>query len=92
MTFADKLLVRDYMKKRIGELHLNGLRWSGDDLLEAEAIQFKVPFVIKANNSSGRNIFVTDPRNIDWHDIRTKRKTGSKTISLFFLRDGNIVG
>jgi hypothetical protein len=60
------------VKKRIGERHLVWLLWSGDDLHEAETMQLKVPFVIKANNSSGKNIFVTDPRNIDWHDIRKR--------------------
>jgi hypothetical protein len=78
-TFADKLAVRDYVKKRIGERHLVRLLWSGDDLHEGEeSMQLKVPFVIKANNSSGKIIFVTDFRNIDWHGIRTETKNWLK--------------
>jgi TupA-like ATPgrasp len=76
--FADKLVVRDYVKKRIGERHLVRLLWSGDDLHEAETMQLKVPFVIKANNSSGKNIFVTDPKNVDWHGIRAETKNWLK--------------
>jgi TupA-like ATPgrasp len=77
-TFADKLVVRDYVEKRIGERHLVRLLWSGDDLHEAETMQLQVPFVIKANNSSGKNIFVADPKNVDWHDIRTETKNWLK--------------
>jgi len=77
-TLADKLGVRDYVKKRIGERHLVRLLWSGDELHEAETMQLKVPFVIKANNSSAKNIFVTDPKNVDWHSIRTETKNWLK--------------
>jgi hypothetical protein len=77
-TFVDRLAVRDYVKKRIGERHLVRLLWSGDDLHEAETMQLKVPFVIKPNNSSAKIIFVTDPKNVDWHDIRTETKNWLK--------------
>jgi len=48
-AFADRVVVRDYVTKRIGERHLNRLLWSGDDLREAEIIPWPGPYCAAAD-------------------------------------------
>jgi hypothetical protein len=90
-TFADKLAVRDYVKKRIGERHLVRLLWSGDDLHEGESMQLKVPLSLK-QIIAREKLFSLLILGISIGMVsEPKRKTGSKTIGLLFVGNGNIV-
>lgn len=60
---SDKLLVRNYVKKCIGEKYLSHLYWTGS---EAKSIPFSTlpsRYVIKTNHGSGGNIFASSPPN-----------------------------
>ncbi|MBW9261415.1 MAG: hypothetical protein K1564_07575 [Candidatus Thiodiazotropha sp. (ex. Lucinisca nassula)] len=50
---ADRLKVREYVKKKSNKLKLIDLLWSGTDLTEEDYNTFPVKFVIKANHGSG---------------------------------------
>lgn len=69
---ADKYLVRDWVKEKIGEQYLTKLYGVWDD---AEDIEFdKLPnaFVLKVNNGSCRNIIVKDKTKIDYEEVLCK--------------------
>jgi hypothetical protein len=55
---ADKYLVRDYIRHKIGEKYLVNLIWHGKDPSEIPFIKLPARFVIKANHGSGKNIVV----------------------------------
>ncbi len=68
--YADKIAVRDMVKKRVGPHILNELLWYGNDLDEAERNALPHAFVIKANNGSGCNLIVRDAGSTDWERLR----------------------
>lgn len=62
---ADKNLARTWVAERIGEEHLTrhyGV-WERPEEIDFDTLPDR--FVLKANNGSGRNILVTDKRNMD---------------------------
>ena len=64
-TLADKYAVREWVKEKIGEEHLIPILGVWD---KAEEIDFdKLPdsFVLKTNNSAGRNIIVRNKKDIN---------------------------
>lgn len=56
---ADKYLVRDYVRQKIGEKYLVNLIWHGKDPRKIPFIKLPSKFVIKTNHGSGKNIVVT---------------------------------
>jgi hypothetical protein len=68
--FADKIEVRDYVRDRVGEDVLTKLYWVGTDLADARDVTLPDRFVIKANQSSGGNLFVRDRSTFDWDHAR----------------------
>jgi hypothetical protein len=66
IQYADKIHVRDFVRKQVGPEILNELIWSGVDLMAARSIRLPHQFIIKANNGSGTNIIVEDLATFDW--------------------------
>ncbi len=69
---ADKYLVRDWVKEKIGEEYLIPLLgvWEKFDDIDFDKLPDK--FVLKANHGSGWNIIVTDKNKFDKQDAKEK--------------------
>ena len=65
---TDKILVKDYVRKKLGDAWVTPTLWSGKKLPPRSERNWKVPFVIKANHASKWNIFVEEPVT-DWDPI-----------------------
>jgi TupA-like ATPgrasp len=65
----DKILVKDFVKKKLGAEWVSPTLWHGEVLPPLDQRSWPVPFVIKANNGCGWNIFVRDKSEIDWPRI-----------------------
>lgn len=66
IRYADKLEVRTFVRQRVGSDVLTQLYWVGKDLAEARKTALPPRFVVKANQSSGNNLFVRDVETFDW--------------------------
>jgi hypothetical protein len=64
--WADKLAVRDWLKKHGFKQYLARLLWRGFDLNDARKLALPAQFVIKANHTSGCVIIVKDSSRFDW--------------------------
>jgi hypothetical protein len=69
VVFADKIAVKLEVAKLIGEQHVIPNLWTGDDPSDIPWDAMTTPFVIKANHSFGRHVFVRDKSNIDCRAI-----------------------
>ena len=69
---ADKYLVRDWVKEKIGEEYLIPLLgvWEKFDDIDFDKLPDK--FVLKANHGSGWNIIVTDKNKLNKQDTKQK--------------------
>ena len=64
---ADKVLVKDYVEKKLGKRCLIPTLWSGRELPPRAERNWTPPYVVKTNHASGRNVFVkTEP---DWDKL-----------------------
>ena len=70
--FIDKIAVKDFVRDRLGEDWVIPTLYSGRELPEQR--DWPVPYVLKANNSSGRNAFVRSEADEDWADLSAKAK------------------
>jgi hypothetical protein len=85
ICFADKLLVREFIRERLGERVLTHIYWSGTDLSDAPVAILPKKFVIKANNGSGTNLIVSDSATLDWDKARAlTRKWMARNHSVHF--------
>jgi hypothetical protein len=66
---ADKVLVKDFVEKKLGEKYIIPTLWHGTALPD-DIDQWKGSFVIKSNHSSGWNIFVFEGKKVDWRSVR----------------------
>ncbi|MBN1474641.1 MAG: hypothetical protein JW914_08505 [Syntrophaceae bacterium] len=62
---ADKYLVRDWVKERIGEKYLIPLLGTWDKFDDIDFDEFPEQFVLKANHGCGWNIIVKDKHSFD---------------------------
>lgn len=69
---ADKYLVRDYVKEKIGEEYLIPLLGVWDSFDEIDFDTLPNSFVLKANHGSGWNIIVKDKTDFDKADAKRK--------------------
>ena len=69
---ADKYLVRDWIKAKIGEEYLVPLLGVYNSFEEIDFNKLPNQFVIKCNHGSGYNIVVTDKAKMNLTDIKTK--------------------
>ncbi|OUN25713.1 ATP-grasp fold amidoligase family protein [Pseudoflavonifractor sp. An85] len=72
---ADKYLVRDWVKEKIGEQYLVPLLgvWDSFDEIDFDALPQR--FVLKANHGCGWNLIVKDKSQLDLEDAREKFNT-----------------
>ena len=70
--YVDKLLVRDFVRKRVGEKRLVPLLGVYDSFEDIDLARLPERFVIKATHGAGWNVVVPDKRTADWQDIRKK--------------------
>ena len=71
---ADKYLVREWVKEKIGEQYLIPLLGVWDHFDDIDFDQLPDQFVLKANHGSGWNIIVKDKSKFDVEDARQKFK------------------
>ena len=76
---ADKYLVRDYIKEKIGEEYLIPLLGVWDSFDEIDFDTLPNQFVLKANHGSGWNIIVRDKSTFDKTDAKKKFDKWMKT-------------
>ena len=69
---ADKLLVRDWIKDRIGEEYLIPLYGVYDRFEDIDFSKLPEKFVIKCNHGCGYNIIVTDKSALDLDEVKNK--------------------
>lgn len=69
---ADKLLVREWIREKIGDRYLTKLYgvWNSAD--DINFCSLPNSFALKMNNASGRNIIVKDKSKIDWDMVRNQ--------------------
>ena len=67
---ADKVLVRNWIKEKIGSQYLNDIYGVWDNEEDIDFSRLPEQFVLKLNNGSVRNIIVTDKASIDEDEIR----------------------
>jgi TupA-like ATPgrasp len=66
---SDKILVKDFVRAKLGERWVIPTIWSGKELPPCEERTWPMPFVIKINSGSGWNIFVRSEAECDWSRI-----------------------
>ena len=71
---ADKYLVREWVKEKIGEEHLTTLYGVWDNVEEINFDNLPNSFVLKPNHRSGRNIIVKDKSKINIDEVCKKLK------------------
>jgi hypothetical protein len=77
-VLIDKILVKDYVRKKLGDAWVTPTLWSGKKLPPRSERNWKVPFVIKANHGCKWNIFVHEPV-ADWDPIEISCDTWINT-------------
>ncbi|WP_043706743.1 ATP-grasp fold amidoligase family protein [Tenacibaculum ovolyticum] len=83
---ADKFLVREYIKKQIGEKYLVPLIFSTKNVKEISPEKLPdFPFIIKTNHDSGTYFIVRNKSEVDWVKVRKKLK---KALSLNYYYQG----
>lgn len=66
---ADKVLVKQYVSRKIGSQYVIPTLWCGSKLPLREMRNWAIPFVIKANHGCGWNFFVRSEQDCDWDRI-----------------------
>jgi hypothetical protein len=69
---GDKVLVKDYVRARLGENWVIPTLWSGTKLPPIAARTWPKPFVVKVNSGCGWNIFVRSDAECDWQEIEAR--------------------
>ena len=65
----DKILVKKFVREKLGNEWVIPSLWEGTTLPPISQRTWPAPFVIKANNGCGWNVFVRDTRGLDWSAI-----------------------
>lgn len=76
--FSDKLAVKAFVAARLGPEWVTPTLWSGEHLPPRAERNWPIPYALKANNASGRNIFVKTEADADWDAIEAKLATWSR--------------
>lgn len=79
---SDKLLVRDYVSKKIGSSYLIPLIGSWDSFDDISFTDFPKQFVLKCNHDSGRLVVCTDKK--DFNMKKAKKKIEKSLKSNFY--------
>ena len=65
----NKILVKEFVKNKLGSEWVTPILWQGEYLPPLEQRTWPIPFVIKANNGCGWNVFVRQKSDLDWTRI-----------------------
>jgi hypothetical protein len=76
---SDKLRVREYVEKKIGNSYLIPLLWQGPDPKKIPFAKLPLKFVLKTNHGCGYVIVVDDKNKIDQKEVRLQLKKWLKT-------------
>jgi len=82
---ADKYLVRDYVKKMIGERYLPELIWHGSDPAEIPFDDLPRECIIKTNHGSGGNVVLSE--DVDREEIIQKFRAQLRTNYYWLSRE-----
>jgi hypothetical protein len=69
---ADKIAVKDFVARTLGEGWVTPTLWSGPDLPPRSQRLWPIPFVLKASNGSGTNAFVRFEAERDWDSLERR--------------------
>jgi TupA-like ATPgrasp len=67
----DKIVVKDFVRQRLGGDWLTPTLWHGEYLPPLEQRNWPLPFVLKANNGCGWNVFARQRLDLDWPQIES---------------------
>jgi hypothetical protein len=67
----DKILVKDFVKEKLGSEWVTPTLWHGEHLPPLKQRSWPLPFVIKASNGCGWNIFVRQESDLNWSRIES---------------------
>ncbi len=67
----DKILVKEFVRMRLGSEWVTPTFWHGEFLPPLEQRAWPIPFVIKANNGCGWNVFVRTESDLNWPYIES---------------------
>lgn len=84
---ADKYLVREYVKEKIGEKYLIPLLYQTDKPEEIPFDKLPLPYIIKANHGCGWNIIIRDRKDIHKKEIISKCRNWLKSNIYFIGRE-----
>jgi hypothetical protein len=71
-VLADKVLVKDFVRAKLGPGWVIPTLWSGTTLPPIADRTWPKPFVVKVNSGCGWNIFVRSEAGCDWPDIEAR--------------------
>lgn len=63
---VDKIAVKHHVRSLLGDAWVTPTWWQGTTLPNPHLVEWNIPFVIKANNASNRNIFVLEKADFCW--------------------------
>ncbi|HYA75093.1 MAG TPA: ATP-grasp fold amidoligase family protein [Roseiarcus sp.] len=69
---ADKIAVKDFVARTLGDAWVTPTLWSGPSLPPRPERNWPTPFVLKANNGSGTNAFVRSETERDWDALEQR--------------------
>lgn len=72
---ADKIAVKEFVASILGAPYVTPTLWSGESLPPRGERNWSIPYVLKANNGSGANVFVRSADNVDWDAIEAGCRT-----------------
>jgi hypothetical protein len=67
----NKIAVKEFVRERLGREWVIPTLWQGEYFPPVERRDWPIPFVIKANNGCGWNIFVRHETDLDWPQIES---------------------
>lgn len=78
--YADKVLVKDYIKDKIGDQYLIKTLYAGPSLPPIDERNWSMPYAIKMNHCCGWNIFVRNEGERNWPLIEKKLAIWKKKV------------
>lgn len=82
--YADKVMVREHIKKKIGEKYLTKQYGVWDNAEDIDFDALPSSFVLKLNHGSGMNIVVKDKEKVDFEEIKKQLNEWKKMNYAFF--------
>lgn len=83
----DKILVKEYAARLLGNDWVVPNLWTGERLPPRSERDWPIPFVIKANHGCGWNYFVRSENELDWDRIETLAEQWMRSVFGRHLRE-----